>query len=241
MQNKTSFIFSGIIALSIYATLFFIVLFYIMAPVPKTFNLKPTSTVLELDMIVEKSDKKMVEKKAEKKIEKEEVQEKTASVSNEKRPDLKSLFANVKETAKAVAKEEVNNVEKSADPKRFKSKFEKEKKSSNIKIDKLLDDEKTTTNAKSSNSAKGEETDEYFSQVSDLLSVWMPIGSGLKAVVLVMIDLNGKFDYRFVKTSGDEAFDTSLRGFLDEQKNIAYPKPTKDKAIKINVDFKSEG
>ena len=69
----------------------------------------------------------------------------------------------------------------------------------------------------------------------------MPIGSGLKAVVLVMIDLNGKFDYRFVKTSGDEAFDTSLRGFLDEQKNIAYPKPTKDKAIKINVDFKSEG
>ena len=121
MQNKTSFIISGIIALSIYATLFFIVLFYIMAPVPKTFNLKPTSTVLELDMIVEKSDKKMVEKKAEKKIEKEEVQEKTASVSNEKRPDLKSLFANVKETAKAVAKEEVNNVEKSADPKRFKS------------------------------------------------------------------------------------------------------------------------
>ena len=69
----------------------------------------------------------------------------------------------------------------------------------------------------------------------------MPIGSGLKAVVLVMIDLNGKFDYRFVKTSGDEAFDTSLRGFLDEQRNIAYPKPTKDKAIKINVDFKSEG
>ncbi len=241
MQNKTSFIVSGIIAISIYLFMFFIVLFYIMAPTPKTFNLKPTSTVLELDMIVEKSDKKMVEKKTEKKIEKEEVQEKTASASNEKKPDLKSLFANVKETAKQVAKEEVNNVQKSMDPKRFKSKFEKEKKSSNIKIDKLLDDEKTTTNAKSSNAAKGEETDEYFSQVSDLLSVWMPIGSGLKAVVLVMIDLNGRFDYRFVNTSGDEAFDTSLKGFLDEQKNVPYPKPTKGKVIRINVDFKSEG
>ena len=51
--------------------------------------------------------------------------EKATSASNEKRPDLKSLFANVKETAKTVAKEEVNNVEKSIDPKRFKSKFEK--------------------------------------------------------------------------------------------------------------------
>jgi periplasmic protein TonB len=241
MQNKFSFIISGIIAVSIYISLCFFVIFYIMAPTPKTFNLKPTSTVLELDMIVEKSEKKMVEKKAEKKIEKEEVQEKTASASNEKRPDLKSLFANVKETAKQVAKEEVNNVEKSMDPKRFKSKFEKEKKSSNIKIDKLLDDEKTASNTKSSNSAKGEETDEYFSKVSDLLSVWMPIGSGLKAVVLVMIDLDGKFDYRFVTTSGDEAFDTSLRGFLDEQRNVPYPKPTKDKAVRINVDFKSEG
>jgi protein TonB len=96
----------------------------------------------------------MVEKKAEKKIEKEEVKEKTASVSNEKRPDLKSLFANVKETAKAVTKEEVNNVEKSIDPKRFKAKFEKEKKSSNIKIDKLLEDEKTATNTKSTNLQK---------------------------------------------------------------------------------------
>ena len=241
MQNKFSFIISGIIAVSIYLSLCFIVIFYIMAPTPKTFNLKPTSTVLELDMIVEKSEKKMVEKKAEKKIEKEEVQEKPASVSNEKRPDLKSLFANVKETAKEVAKEEVNNVEKSADPKRFKSKFEKEKKSSNIKIDKLLDDEKTTTNAKSTNANKGVENDEYFSKVSDLLSVWVPVGSGLKAVVLIMIDLNGKFDYRFVNKSGDEAFDTSLQAFLDEQRNIPYPIPTKDKAIRINVDFKSEG
>jgi periplasmic protein TonB len=241
MQNKFSFIVSGVIAFSIYIFLFFIVLFYIMSPTPKTYNIKPTSTVLELDMIVEKSEKKMVERKQEKKIEKEEVQEKTASASNEKRPDLKSLFANVKEKAPTVAKEEVNNVTKSLDPKRFKSKFEKEKKSSNVKIDKLLEDEKTTTNAKSTNATKGEESDEYFSQVQELLSAWMPIGSELKAVVLVMIDLNGRFDYRFVTKSGDDAFDTSLKAFLEEQKNVAYPKPTKDKNIKINVDFKSEG
>lgn len=74
-----------------------------------------------------------------------------------------------------------------------------------------------------------------------MLSAWIPVGTGLKAVVLVKIDLNGKFDYSFVKKSGDETFDSSLKIFLDEQKNTAYPKPTKGKAVRINVDFKSEG
>ena len=37
-----------------------------------------------------------------------------------------------------------------------------------------------------------------------------------------------------------ESFDTSLKAFLEEQKNIAYPVPTKGKAIRVQVDFKSE-
>ena len=133
MQNNFSFILSGIIAFSFYAFLCFLVFFYIASPTPKTYDLKSTSTTIELDMITEKAEKKMVEKKTEKIIEKEAVkEEKVASASNEKRPDLKSLFANVKETAKTVAKEEVNNIEKSIDPKRFKAKLEKEKRSNKI-------------------------------------------------------------------------------------------------------------
>lgn len=241
MQNKFSFIVSGIIAFSFYIFICSLIIYYLYSPVPKTYDLKSTSMTIELDMITEKAEKKMVEKKTEKIIEKEAVKEKEASVSNEKKPDLKSLFANVKETAKTVTKEEVNNIEKSIDPKRFKSKFEKEKRSNNIKIDKLLEDEKTATNVKSTNANKGQETDEYFSKVHELLSVWNPVGTGLKAVVLIMIDLDGKFDYRIVTNSSDEGFNSSLKAFLEEQKNVAYPKPTKDKDIRINVDFKSEG
>ena len=141
MQKNFSFILSGIIAFSFYAFICFLLFFYIASPIPKTYDLKSTSTTIELDMITEKAEKKMVEKKTDKIIEKEAVkEEKVASASNEKKPDLKSLFANVKETAKTVAKEEVNNVEKSIDPKRFKSKFEKEKRTNNIKIDKILED-----------------------------------------------------------------------------------------------------
>ena len=241
MENKFSFILSGIIAFSFYVFICVLIMYYLFSPIPKTLDLKSTSMTIELDMITEKAEKKMVEKKTEKIIEKEAVKEKEASVSNEKKPDLKSLFANVKETAKTVTKEEVNNIEKSIDPKRFKAKLEKEKRSNNIKIDKLLEDEKTATNAKSTNANKGQETDEYFSKVQELLDVWNPVGTGLKAVVLIMIDLDGRFDYRFVTGSGDEGFDSSLKAFLEEQKNLAYPKPTKEKDIKVNVNFRSEG
>mgnify|MGYP003408637302 FL=1 len=231
MENKFSFILSGIIAFSFYVFICVLIMYYLFSPIPKTLDLKSTSMTIELDMITEKAEKKMVEKKTEKIIEKEAVKEKEASVSNEKKPDLKSLFANVKETAKTVTKEEVNNIEKSIDPKRFKAKLEKEKRSNNIKIDKLLEDEKTATNTKSTNANKGQETDEYFSKVQELLDVWNPVGTGLKAVVLIMIDLDGRFDYRFVTGSGDEGFDSSLKAFLEEQKNLAYPKPTKEKVI----------
>ncbi len=241
MENKFSFILSGIIAFSFYIFICVLIMYYLFSPIPKTLDLKSTSMTIELDMITEKAEKKMVEKKTEKIIEKEGVKEKEASVSNEKKPDLKSLFANVKETAKTVTKEEVNNIEKSIDPKRFKAKLEKEKRSNNIKIDKLLEDEKTATNTKSTNANKGQETDEYFSKVQELLDVWNPVGTGLKAVVLIMIDLDGRFDYRFVTGSGDEGFDSSLKAFLEEQKNLAYPKPTKEKDIKVNVNFRSEG
>jgi hypothetical protein len=242
MKDNFSFILSGIIAFSFYGFLCFLLFFYIASPESKTLDLKSSATTIELDMITEIAEKKMVEKKTEKIIEKEAVkEEKVASASNEKRPDLKSLFANVKETAKTVAKEEVNNIEKSIDPKRFKSKFEKEKRTNNVKIDKLLEDEKTATNVKATNANKGQETDEYFSKVQELLNVWNPVGTGLKAVVLIMIDLDGKFDYRFVTKSGDEAFDSSLKAFLDQQINVAYPKPTKDKDIKANITFRSEG
>ena len=52
MQNNFSFIVSGAIAIFIYLSICFFVLFYIMSPVPDTINMTPTSTSIELDMIV---------------------------------------------------------------------------------------------------------------------------------------------------------------------------------------------
>lgn len=244
MQNKSSFLISGIISFSFYILICVLVIYYVTKAPVKKYTTKTTATVLELDVIVEKSDKKRIEKKEDKKIEKkEEVVEKAASVAAEKKPDLKSLFANVKTKSKTVAKKEVNKVVKSIDPKRFKSKFEKQKKSSNVKLDKLLNDKKTTTNVRSSSKSKSKENDEYFSQVSALLDAWVPLirEDNLTATVLVIITPNGGFDYRFTKYSGNNDFDISLKAFLEEQKSIMYPKPKKGKKVQINVDFKSKG
>lgn len=245
MQKKSSLLISGILSFSFYILLCFLVLYYISSPPVKKYTSKTKVTVLELDVIVEKSDKKRIEKKEDKKIEKKEeiVVEKAASKAQEKKPDLKSLFANVKTKSKKVAKKEVNKVVKSIDPKRFKSKFEKQKKSSNIKVDKLLNDKKTTTNVRSQSKSKSKESSEYFSKVSSLLDVWVPLirENGLQATVLVIINPNGRFDYRFKEYSGNNDFDISLKAFLEEQKSIMYPKPKNRKKVQIDVDFKSKG
>lgn len=245
MDKKSYFIVSGIISFSFYILICFLFIYYITSPKVKTYNVKAKTTTIELDMIVEKSDKKRVQKKEDKKIEKpiEKVIEKSTSASNEKRPDVKSLFGKVKTKEKKVPKKVVTNIEKSLDPKRFKSKFEKQKKSSNVKIDKLLNDKKTTTTTKNKSVSKNNESNEYFSKVHTLLDEFIPTTreENLKAVVLVIISPSGKFDYRFDKYSGNSSFDISLKAFLEEQKSIMYPKPKKGKTININVDFKSEG
>jgi len=245
MQTKSKFFLSGIISFSFYIFICFLLISYISTPKAKKYTTQFKPTVIELDVIVEKSDKKRIEKKEDKKKEKKEeiLVKKSASKAQEKKPDLKSLFANVKTKVKKVAKKEVNKVVKSIDPKRFKSKFEKQKKSSNVKVDKLLNDKRTTTNVRSSSKSKSKESSEYFSEVSALLDIWVPLirQDGLMATILVTIDANGRFNYKFTKYSGNNDFDISLKAFLEEQKSIIYPKPKKRKNVQINVDFKSKG
>ena len=242
MQKNSSLLITGILSFSFYIFLCLIVVYYISSPPVKKYTSQTKVTILELDVIVEKSDKKRIEKKEDKKLEKkEEVIKKSASKSQEKKPDLKSLFANVSTKSTKVAKKEVNKVIKSIDPKRFKSKFEKQKKSSNVKLDKLLNDKKTTTNVSSSSKTKSKESDEYVNSITELLYKWNPLISNLIAIVDVTIYPNGRFDYRFKKYSGNTDFDISLKAFLEEQKSIIYPKPKLGKNFTLETTYKIEG
>lgn len=241
MQEKGYFYLAGIISASIYLLICLSFLIYINAPKPKKYDSSKT-TVLELDLISTKSEKRSAAPKTQEKA--QEVVKKSTSRSSKQKADFKSLFANVKTTAKKVEEKEVNAVKESLDPSRFKSKFQKQKKTDNSTVSKLLKDVKTTTNLPSNSSTSNGEEDEYFSKIKEILwQRWNPrlLESGLIVKVLVMISSSGEFDYRIMKYSNDQRFDESLKEFLESQLSEQFPRPKINSKVDIIVNFKSEG
>lgn len=242
MQDKNYFYLSGVISIFIYVVFGFLFLSYINTPKPKTFDTNTKTTVLELELISTKADEKRVAKKSESK--QEQIVKKSTSRSNKQKADFKSLFANVKTKSKNVVEKETTTQKASIDPSRFRSKFQKEKSSDNLKVSKLLNDVKTTTNRPNINSSNKGEEHEYFSQIKQILwERWNPklLEGGLVVKVLVMITNSGDFDYKVLKYSNDVRFDESLKEFLNSQVRETFPTHNINSKVDIIVNFKSEG
>lgn len=242
MQKKAYFYLAGVISVSFYLVICVSLLLYINAPKTKKFDSSKT-TVLELEIITTKSNKKTVAKKS--KVKEQKVVKKSTSRSDkQKAVDAKSLFAKVKTKAKKTVEKTVTTSKASIDPSRFKSKFQKQKKTDNTSVSKLLSDTKTTTNkSKTASSNKGEKH-VYFSKIKDILwTRWNPrlLEDGLIVKVLIMITNEGKFDYRIMKYSKDNRFDESLKEFLETQKNETFPTHKINSKVDIIINFKSEG
>lgn len=241
MREKSYFYISGFLSVSVYLAICVSFLLYINAPKTKKFDSAKT-TVLELELISTKSNERKIAKKTVQKEQK--IVKKSTSKSDKQNADFKSLFANVKTKAKKTVEKEINTAKASIDPSRFKSKFEKQKKTDNSSVSKLLNDVKTTTNMpKTQASGKGEK-DEYFSKIKQILwERWNPrlLEDGLVARVLVMITNDGNFDFRIIKYSKDERFDESLKEFLESQKSEVFPTHKINNKVDIIINFKSEG
>jgi len=241
MEEKGYFYLGGFLSIGLYLIICVSFLFYVSAPKAKKYDSNKT-TVLELDLISTKADEKKVAEKSVKKI--ENIVKKSTSASIKKTADFKSLFANVKTSAKKIAQKDLNAEKESIDPSRFKSKFQKQKKTDNKSISKLLNDVKTSTNMATTSSTSNGEHDEYFSQIKEILwKRWNPIllEEGLVVKVLVKISSTGKFDYRIMKYSNNVRFDQSLKEFLDSQLQELFPRPKINSNVDIIVNFKSEG
>jgi hypothetical protein len=241
MEQKGYFYLGGFLSIGIYLLICLSFLVYVNAPKAKKYDSNKT-TVLELDLISTKSNEKKVAKKSPEKV--QSVVKKSTSASIKKTADFKSLFANVETKAKKVAQKDANTVKESLDPSRFKSKFQKQKKTDNVSVSKLLNDVKTTTNMPTTSSTSNGEHDEYFSKIKELLwKRWNPmlLEEGLIVKVLVKISSDGSFDYRIMKYSNNQRFDESLKEFLDSQLNEEFPRPKINSKVDIIVNFKSEG
>lgn len=242
--KKDNFFLSGFIAFSIYIFCFLLFALYVNAPKVKQFDAFKKNTVLELDVMILDAKKtnqrnKNIEKESKKS---HEIVKKSTSRTAKQNNNVKSLFSKVKTKSTIIKKDVVNNVQRSVVSSRFKSKFEKQQKSSKASVSKILDNVKTKATVQPSTDASNNH-DPYYSKIYELLSSrWNPmlIIDGLYAKVIVIISSDGTFDYRILRLSGNERFDDSLKAFLNEQKNEPYPVHSRGSKQRIEVKFTSK-
>lgn len=244
-RNDTNFYLSGLLAFLIYILVFALFLLYIDEHDVKLYDSSKKTTVLELEVVLSDEKQNNISKMSVNKKVEEGVVKKSVSRSSEQKANIKSLFANVDTKEEKVVKEVVNNIKSSNVSSRFKSKFEREKRtSSDLNLSKMLDDVKMKKRALAIDTSSKHANDPYFSKIHEILAQrWNPImiDDGLFAKVLIMISNNGNFDYKFLKYSTNEKFDTLLKEFLEEQKNLPYPPHNKGSSTTIEVTFKSKG
>ncbi|MGB5868447.1 MAG: TonB C-terminal domain-containing protein [Arcobacteraceae bacterium] len=248
MANKQELIYSALASLAIYIILILSFLVYIKTNEVKKINATVKNTVLQLDVILDSEptkEKVKIESSVKNTEIAKKVVKKTTSTSVKKRTNLKSLFANVKTDIKNVSKDKVLNVKESSISSRFKSKFEKERKTKKLVLSKLTENKTMQTPNKNVSMEKtSENQDPYYSKIYQILSSrWNPtiFVNDLKVKVNIIIFNNGKFSYKFIQYSGNVGFDNQLQEFLNNETLKPYPVSPNNKTVNIEITFQSKG
>jgi len=244
-RPEKSYLLSGFLSISFYLTCIFLLLLYLNKSETKKIDAMSKNTVLQLEIIVDKTEKKIRKSTSKNKkveIKKEEkIVKKSKSVSITKTADVKSLFSKVTTKAKKIEKKTVSNVKKSVVSSRFRSNFEKQKKQNNVKVSNILDD--VTVKSKPNIAMDSKHTkDPYFSKIYELLiQRWNALTFGeFSSKVTITITSAGRFDYSSFVSSGNDLFDATLKEFLENQKLELYPPYTKGSKTEITVVFGTE-
>ena len=247
MVDKKNLYISAVLAIFIYVFLVLLLLLYLKESNIKKIDALSKNTVLQLDIVFDTptDEKKTIKIKSESNNDlAQKVVKKTTSNSLKQKSDLKSLFADVKTSAKQVAKDDILNVKKSSIASRFKSKFEKEKKVKDVVLSDLLEKQNQNSVKKVVLSESKNETDPYFSKIYQMLSSrWSPtvFSNNLSARVLVTISNNGIFSFKFIQYSENIGFDQQLKDFLNGESLKRYPINPNNNTTNIEILFQSKG
>jgi hypothetical protein len=247
MVDKKNLYISAVLALFIYVFLVLLLLLYLKESNIKKIDAQSKMTVLQLDIVFDTptDEKKTIQIKSENNSDlAQKVVKKTTSNSLKQKSDLKSLFADVKTSAKQVSKDDILNVKKSSVASRFKSKFEKEKKVKDIVLSDLLEKQNISNVKKVVLSESKNETDPYFSKIYQMLSTrWNPtvFSNNLSARILVTITNNGIFSFKFIQYSENIGFDQQLKDFLNAESLKQYPINPNNSTTNIEILFQSKG
>lgn len=247
MVDKKNFYISAVLALFIYVFLVLLLLLYLKESNVKKIAATSKNTVLQLDIVFDtptNTKKTLKIKSANNSKLAQKVVKRTTSNSLKQKSDLKSLFADVKTSAKKVSKEKILNVKKSSVSSRFKSKFEKEKKVKDVVLSDLFEKQNQNSVRKVVLSDSKNETDPYFSKIYQMLSSrWNPtvFSNNLSARILVTITNNGIFSFKFIQYSQNIGFDKQLKEFLNSESLKKYPVNPNNSTTNIEILFQSKG
>ncbi len=243
--NDKPFVYSAIFSFSLYFLLIFLFFLYVKGYDVKKYDALNNQTVLELELLFDE-DETRVQKRKIKEIFKDEIKQvdKAVSRSAKDTANIKSLFANVKTSKDVkVEKRDVLNVQKSLVSSRYRSRFEKEKKTESLDVSKILDNVEQKSKKIVVQNTNSNNYDEYYSKIYEILNQrWSPKYkiSGLASTVLITIYSDGRFSYKVTKGSGNPIFDKNLNSFLENETSRNYPSHNKGALVRLQVTFKSE-
>jgi len=248
MDDKKLFYTSAVGAVALYIFIVVALLIYISNSHVKSFDANTKVTVMELDLLstpTKQDVKKILTPKTQNKSTKKakEIIKKSTSKSSKKTTNMKDLFGKTRIKAAKIQKEKVLNIRSSMTSSRYRSKFEKEKKTNNIKMSNNLNEVKNIQKRNIQLKSTSENHDKYFAKIKEILnSRWQPsaINEDLLSVVLITITSDGIFSYNFIQYSGNSNFDEQLMRFLDKQKDMLFPLHSKGNSVDIQMKFKTE-
>ena len=245
MDEKKLYYFSIICALSIYSCFILFFVGYRAQSKVKSYDAIAKTTTIYLDVVLNNKKTNSIEQSnVQKKItqNKKVKIKKSVSKTNKVSSNIKSLFNNVNTKKDVIIKKSIiDNIKKSITNSKFKSKFEKEKKSDNLNISKHTDNNLSSSN-KSAELKSDSNKDPYISNIyEDLTNKWNNYPTTLKdkfATVLITIANNGIFNYSFIQYSDDEIYNKQLIKFLDTQKKVTFPSHDKGLMLSMQMTFK---
>jgi hypothetical protein len=247
MDDKKLYIIAIVSSILLYLILLLTLLYYISSSKIKVYDALNKETVIELDLVdipALKKNKDITKPKQQNKSsdKAKKIVKKSTSKTAKRTSNIKSLFGKTKIKAAKISKKEVLNIRSSMTNSRFRSKFEKEKKSDDLKVSNNLSDVKSITNKKVSLKSN-QESDPYYSKIYKILSsrfIPRQINDDLSSKVIVTISLNGEFNYKIIQYSDNEIFNQQLINFLDNQTTNIFPIHKNKNTVSIEIIFKTK-
>ncbi len=243
MPNKSAYSFLGFfISIILYICVLLFVAFYLQERVQKIVSYTAQKNViLDITLVDKKPQtRRRVHKKAIKKIKKiaKKPALKTIKSDSSKKVSLQGLFKKIdtKKIIEPKQKRVLQSRKKIVAP--VKLKQERIKKDYAKKLVESLNFE----NKKNIISSKNGIYNEFRGKITKILNEnWqntIDTVSGNSATVNIFIDNTGTFSYKIEKLSYNDDFNSKLRDFLEEMRDIEFPPFNKGRVFQMQVEFK---